>query len=194
MERLARYDSLLKRWQRAHNLVAPETLKHVWQRHFADSAQLLALAPDARIWLDLGSGAGFPGLVLAILAGAESGKRFHLVEARGRKCAFLGTVIRETGAPAQVHQCRIERFDGLPDSPPDIITARALAALDPLLAYAEPLMGPGTRLILPKGQGVDNEVKATAKRWNFDVEMIASLTQPEGRIVMMSKPERRSDQ
>ena len=192
LAKLSLYESLLKRWQRAHNLVAPNSLEAVWPRHFADSAQLMRLAPNARIWLDLGSGAGFPGLVLAILAGADSEKAFHLVESTGRKCAFLETVIRETGAPAQVHQTRIEAFEGLPKGPPDIITARALAPLHGLLDYAVALSGPETRLILPKGQDVDNEWKVAAHSRKYDVQAIASLTQPAVRVLLISTPERRS--
>ena len=191
IERLQIYENLLKKWQQAHNLVATKTLAHIWSRHFADSAQLCALAPQANMWLDIGSGAGFPGMVLAIMAGSESDKTYHLVESVGRKCTFLETVKRETGAPTQIHCQRIETIIEFSPQKPDIITARALAPLDRLLGFAAPYMGEHTKLILPKGRGVDNELKLAAKAWIFDVQTIASLTEPDGRIVMVSKLEKR---
>ena len=107
-ERLAAYVALLRKWQRAENLIAPSTLPAIWRRHVADSAQLVALFPEARRWLDLGSGAGFPGLVVAILGAEHADTAVHLVESNRKKCAFLRQAIRETGAPAIVHEGRIE--------------------------------------------------------------------------------------
>ncbi|MBZ0216180.1 MAG: 16S rRNA (guanine(527)-N(7))-methyltransferase RsmG [Fimbriimonadaceae bacterium] len=191
LDALERYESVLRKWQKAHNLVAPGSLDHIWHRHFADSAQLLALAPQARIWLDLGAGAGFPGMVLAIMAGRESGKMFHLVESVGRKCAFLETVKRETRAPVQIHNMRIEAYSNA-DAWPDIVTARALAPLERLFELSCPHMGPETRLILPKGQDVDNELKAAQKTWNFAHQAIASLTDSPARILIITALQKRS--
>ena len=135
LTRLLAYQALLGRWQQRINLVGPATLDDFWARHAADSAQLLALAGDRRIWLDLGSGGGFPGLVVAIML-AESGGHVHLVESDGRKAAFLRTVIREVGVPASVHNRRAEELAmageaSLADV--QVISARALAPLPDLL-------------------------------------------------------------
>src|SRR5215467_4133711 len=108
IHRLIRYAELLALWQKSKNLVAPSTLPALWSRHFADSAQLCGLALEARLWLDLGSGAGFPGLVVAILQSGRPGFRMHLVESNRKKCAFLAEVVRATEAPVDIHAMRIE--------------------------------------------------------------------------------------
>src|SRR5690606_37210828 len=136
------YVDLLRRWQDVKNLVGPRTLDQIWTRHIADSAQLLRLAPDARRWIDIGSGAGFPGLVLAILMREEPDREVHLVESNSRKCAFLRAVSRETGARAQVHAGRIQ--DVLPRlGGADVLTARALAPLPELLTLGKDLLRTG---------------------------------------------------
>lgn len=194
---LESYEQLLKKWQKAHNLVAANTLDQIWHRHFADSAQLLSCAPNAKRWLDLGSGAGFPGIVLAILEDKKEDNKsecvFDLVESVGRKCAFLETVKRETKAPVRIHNTRVESFSYPHAAPPDVITARALASLSSLFALSLPFMGPQTRLVLPKGQDVDNELKVAQKTWNFSFETIASLTESAGRILIISSLEKRPD-
>src|SRR5918998_4705045 len=121
----------LRRWQQVKNLVGPKTLDALWTRHIADSLQLLDLAPDARTWVDLGSGAGFPGLVLGIAALERDGMRVDLVESNGRKCAFLRHVVRVTGAPVTVHEARVEAVIGRLKGA-DVVTARALAPLNQL--------------------------------------------------------------
>jgi len=147
------YEDLLRRWQRVKNLVAPDSLTNIWHRHFADSAQLLALAPDARVWLDLGTGAGFPGLVLAIMLESDSAAKVHLVEANGRKCAFLRDVARRTGAGVEIHNSRIESLGnertlaGI-----DVVTARALAPLDRLMEYVGPYLLAGATGLFLKGR------------------------------------------
>ena len=183
-ETLARLDILaeeLRRWQGVKNLVGPRTLDQVWTRHIADSLQLLDIAPDAMRWLDLGSGAGFPGLVLAI-AGLERGMLVDLVESNGRKCAFLRQLVRLTGARASVHHARIEaligNFVGV-----EVVTARALAPLAQLLAWTEPLLTTGTTGLFPKGREVELELTEAAKSWTYQAELLPSRTDSEARIV-----------
>ena len=133
MDRFDLYVGLLQRWQTIKNLVGPGTMSSVWTRHIADSAQLAKFAPDARIWVDIGSGAGFPGLVIAILLADRPGFHMHLVESNGRKVAFLREVARTLALPVTVHDCRIEAaFSVLPEQI-DCLTARALASLKELL-------------------------------------------------------------
>jgi 16S rRNA (guanine527-N7)-methyltransferase len=186
-----RYAALLARWQKAQNLVARGTLDQVWERHFADSAQLLALAPDARRWLDLGSGAGFPGMVVAILLKGQEGARVDLVEANARKCAFLDTVRRETGAPARVHALRIEEAANRLEGPFDAVTARALAPLVELLPLIAPFLTVHTRALLPKGRDVASELTEASRYWIIDYETFESLTDSQARILMVHAIERR---
>lgn len=160
--KLALYAARLREWQRAKNLVSPATLDTLWTRHMADSAQLLALAPHARRWLDLGSGAGFPGLVLAVLLAGLEDAQIHLVESNGRKCAFLRAVARETGAPAVIHDQRIESLPFDTIGPVDIVTARACAALPVLLRWAKPWLEAGARGLFPKGRGAAQELTGIA--------------------------------
>src|SRR5215210_3708353 len=141
-EKLELLERELRRWQAIKNLVGPATLDQVWDRHIADSLQLLDLAPEARTWLDLGSGAGFPGLVLAI-AGAERGLKVHLVESNSRKCAFLRHIARLTGAAATVHEARLEAVIPGFIGTTDVVSARALASLAMLLEWTEPLLKTG---------------------------------------------------
>jgi 16S rRNA (guanine527-N7)-methyltransferase len=188
---LERYESLLRRWQKAQNLVAAASLDDVWLRHFADSAQLLRLAPDARRWLDLGSGAGFPGMVIAILLKGEEGASVDLVEANARKCAFLNAVRRETGAPARVHAMRIEEAANHLDGPFDMITARALAPLVELFPLIAPFLTGPARALLPKGRDVEGELTEASNDWIIGYDVFESLTDPHGRILMVHKLQRR---
>ena len=189
ISKLERYAELLRQWQRAVNLVAASSLDNVWHRHFADSAQLLALAPGAKSWLDLGSGAGFPGMVIAILLSDQPDVRIELIEARARKCAFLAEVARATGAVVEIHQVRVETATiANRVSPIDIITARALAPLDRLLALAGPWFGPQTRGLFLKGEQVHKEIEAAQRRWTFHVKLAKSQTDKNGRIVEIRAP------
>ncbi|HYF55381.1 MAG TPA: 16S rRNA (guanine(527)-N(7))-methyltransferase RsmG [Salinarimonas sp.] len=177
----------LRRWQRVKNLVGPETLKEVWRRHVADSLQLAALAPDARVWVDLGSGAGFPGLVLAIAAAERPDGMVHLVESNGRKCAFLRHVARLTGAAATIHDARLEAVvPGLAGV--DVVTARALAPLPQLLAWTEPLLKNGAIGLFPKGQDAAAELTDARKSLRFDAETLASRTDPRAAILRIRWP------
>jgi len=231
--RLTTYETLLKQWQKAVNLVAPGTLGDIWHRHFADSAQLVALAPPGvRSWIDLGSGAGFPGLVCAIVLADPSspsprlrgegrgegqsqspsppvaaphpnplpmekwgeGIKFTLIESDTRKAAFLREVARATGPlpgidleilPARAESVRTQVNFLLPR----VVSARALAPLEQLLALAFPLSPPGTTGLMCKGKEVDHEIGAARKTWNFDVALVPSVTNSSGRIAVITNLE-----
>jgi 16S rRNA (guanine527-N7)-methyltransferase len=173
----------LGRWQRIKNLVGPGTLPEVWTRHIADSLQLLAIEPNARKWLDLGAGAGFPGLVVAVALAGREGAEIHLVESNSRKCAFLRHAARLTGAPTKVHEARIEAVVPGFAEQIEIVTARALAPLAQLVAWAEPLLKTGAIGLFPKGREVQSELTDAAESWRLDADLIPSRTDPQGRIV-----------
>lgn len=184
LARLERYADLLRKWTRAINLVGPATVADLWRRHILDSAQLLPLLPASpegrrRRVADLGSGAGFPGLVLAILGCGE----IHLVESDRRKAQFLREVSRETAAEATVHVVRIEELSPLCA---DCVTARALAPLDRLIDYARPHLAPGGVLLFLKGAEATAELTAARERWSMDCETRPSITDPRGRILRLS--------
>jgi 16S rRNA (guanine527-N7)-methyltransferase len=191
---LDRYVALLIDWQSRMNLVAASTLPQLWTRHVADSLQLLRLAPDARVWVDLGAGAGFPGLAIACALADTSGVAVHLVESTGKKAAFLNAVIAATGVPAKVHHMRIEDFVKRRAVRPDIVTARALAPLDRLLELAVPLLDSGAQALFLKGQDVEAELTQAAKCWTIQASLVPSLTSPEGRVLVVrsaTRPRRR---
>jgi len=194
MERLKTYEALLRRWQRVVNLVSPATLDRVWQRHFADSAQLFAFAGQPKQWLDLGSGAGFPGLVIAILLANRDDVSVHLIESNARKCAFLAEVVRQTGASVEIHATRIESL-GSADTVlrPDIVSARALAPLEELLGLAMPFLqpdaegAPRARGLFLKGRGIEAELAAAKQAYSFDLVLHDSLSDAQGRIAEISR-------
>ena len=177
MDRLAAYVALVEKWQQRVNLVSASTLPDIWMRHIWDSAQLAPLVPAStgRI-LDVGSGAGFPGLVLAALCDAE----LHLVESDRKKAVFLQTIIRETGIPAIVHNRRIE---SLPPIGAGIVTARALASLDRLLELLEAQLVPGTRCLFLKGARAESELVALDTRSDIIRRLHPSLTNPQAFVV-----------
>lgn len=187
VERLELYHSLLLTWQKTINLVAPSTLDDVWHRHFADSAQLLALYPQgAKISYDFGSGGGFPGLVLAILLAEKGETRVTLIESDTRKAAFLGEVARKTGVAVEIRPERIEKVATQAKSQAiDVVTARALAPLPRLLDYVAPLFSPTTVALFLKGRDVDGEVEAARGKWAFDLDFRESLTDGEGRVAIV---------
>jgi 16S rRNA (guanine527-N7)-methyltransferase len=190
-EKLQLLERELRRWQAIKNLVGPATLDRIWDRHIVDSLQLLDLAPEARTWLDLGSGAGFPGLVLAI-AGAERGLRVHLVESNSRKCAFLRHVVRLAGAPATIHEARLEAVIPGFVGQADVVSARALAALPLLLEWTEPLLKAGAIGIFPKGRDAEIELTEARKRWTFAADILPSQTDSEARILRITSIESHS--
>ncbi len=191
---LDRYVATLLQWQTTTNLIAPSTIPELWTRHIADSLQLLRLAPGARQWVDLGSGGGFPGVVIACALAGKSDAVVHLVESNFKKAAFLREAVRLTGAPAKVHAVRIEDFvDGFNESV-EIVTARALASLDNLIEKAYPLLNRGAQALFLKGQDVEVELTAAAKCWTINAELIPSITDAGGRIVQIRSAERLASQ
>ncbi|HEY2527023.1 MAG TPA: 16S rRNA (guanine(527)-N(7))-methyltransferase RsmG [Xanthobacteraceae bacterium] len=183
--RLDRFVALLVNWQRRTNLIAASTVPTIWTRHIADSLQLLALAPQALTWVDLGSGAGFPGLPIACALADRPGARVHLVESNAKKAAFLREAVRHTGAPALVHAVRIADFVTGFQVPADVVTARALASLAELLAAAYPLLRAGALGLFPKGQDVATELTEAAKCWNIEATLVPSRTDPKAQIVLV---------
>jgi 16S rRNA (guanine527-N7)-methyltransferase len=179
--RLTLYQDLLLRWRGMLNLVSQATLAHLWTRHIADSAQLRNLAPGALRWADLGSGGGFPGLVIAILLAETAGAQVHLIERDKRKAAFLQTVSRETGAAAIVHAAGIEAVvPGLQQI--EIVTSRALAPLTQLIDWSMPLFQRGATGLFLKGRTVREEI-ATASDPKLNLSTLPSRTDSSGRIV-----------
>ena len=188
LARLDVYVEVLLHWQKSMNLIGPDTQVEVWTRHVLDSAQLAVHVPD-EVWargrghVDLGSGAGFPGLVLAILSGAPT----HLIERDQRKAAFLREAARLTAAPVTVHAVGAGTLD-LP--PADVMTARALAPLERLLPLAARFADKDTICLFPKGRDVRNELTRARKAWTIDPDLIPSITDPEARIVRLKGPSR----
>jgi 16S rRNA (guanine527-N7)-methyltransferase len=184
-ERLDRLVERVIERQRVMNLVAASTIPQIWTRHVSDSLQLLALAPAAKRWIDLGAGAGFPGLVVACKLAAEQRCEVHLVDSVQKKAAFLRDVIAELKLPAIVHARRIEDFATTTKERFDVVTARALAPLDRLIGYAIPLLKTGAVGLFPKGQDVGAELTQASKSWSIEAELIPSKTDPHGRIVVV---------
>jgi 16S rRNA (guanine527-N7)-methyltransferase len=183
--RLDMFVAALLLWQRTTNLVASSTLARLWTRHVADSLQLIALAPKGRVWVDFGSGGGFPGLPIACALAGEPGAMVHLVESNGKKAAFLRETVRATGVPARVHQVRAEKFGDSCTEAVHVVTARALAPLKTLCDQAFPLVARGTMALFPKGQDVDAELTEAAKYWSIKASKVPSKTSPEGCIVVI---------
>jgi 16S rRNA (guanine527-N7)-methyltransferase len=187
--RLDAYVDLLQRWQAKINLVAASTLPQLWTRHIADSLQLLLLAPEAKTWVDLGSGGGFPGVVLACALAEMPGAAVHLVERNAKKAAFLRETLRITGAAAIIHLADIgDCVDSLA-GPVDCVTARAVAPLHRLVGYAEPLVARSARALFLKGQDVEAELTEATKYWKLVPRLHSSLT-GQGWIVELDKIER----
>jgi 16S rRNA (guanine527-N7)-methyltransferase len=182
-DRLDRFVALLIERQASVNLIGPSTASKVWTRHIADSIQLIALAPNAKRWIDLGSGAGFPGLVIACALLGTPGAEVHLVESIQKKAVFLQECADALAIPAIVHRLRIEDFVPSNRVAFDVVTARALAPLEKLIGYASPLLKTGALGLFPKGQDVEVELTAASKSWKLNVAMIPSKTDPNGRIV-----------
>jgi len=193
--RLDRFVEVLLEWQQHTNLIAPSTAQTIWTRHIADSLQLLLLAPKlqrgSQIWADLGSGAGFPGLVIACALAEQKGVEVHLVESIGKKANFLREAARAAGVPAEVHAMRIADFVKRAPKHIDVVTARALAPLPKLLTEAYPLLKRGARGLFPKGQDVATELTEAAKYWNIEATLAESRTDPRSRIVVVESAEPR---
>lgn len=182
-ERLDRYVTLLLEWQSKTNLIAPSTLASIWTRHIADSLQLLDIAPSGKTWIDLGSGGGFPGIVLACALAVRPEADIHLVERNAKKAAFLREALRVTGSRGTVHLAEIENF--VDSNPPaaDYITARALAPLNVLLGLSAPLIERGGKALFLKGQDVEAELTEATKYWTVRSQLHPSRTNLASRVV-----------
>jgi 16S rRNA (guanine527-N7)-methyltransferase len=190
-KRLDAYVDLLLQWQAKTNLIASSTLPNLWTRHISDSLQLLTLAPDAKIWVDLGSGGGFPGVALACALAATPGATVYLVERNAKKAAFLREALRITGAAGTVHLADIgDSVDSLP-GPVDCVTARAVAPLHQLVGFAAPLVDRGAKALFLKGQDVEAELTEATKYWKLTPRLHSSLT-GQGWIVELDRIERRN--
>jgi len=191
--RLDRFAALLLDWQSRMNLIAASTVPTLWTRHIADSLQLLAVAPQARKWADLGSGAGFPGVPIACVLADQARSEVHLIESNQKKAAFLREAVRATGAPAIVHAERVADFARNFRGKLDAITARALAPLPELLSIAYPLLKNEAMGVFPKGQDVEAELTQATKCWSIQASLVPSRTDPKSRIVVIreAKPKRK---
>jgi 16S rRNA (guanine527-N7)-methyltransferase len=190
--RLDRYVDLLRDWQAKTNLVAPSTLPNLWTRHISDSLQLLALAPSAKIWIDLGSGGGFPGVVLACALAETPGAMVDLIERNAKKAAFLREALRVTNSPGIVHLADIEDSVDRITGPVDCVTARAVAPLHQLIGFAEPFVRRGAKALFLKGQDVGAELTESTKYWNIKPHLHSSRTGGHGWIVELDHIERRN--
>ena len=186
LQNLKKYEILLQKWQKRINLVGPQTVSDAWRRHFEDSMQLWEYIPDnARVLVDLGSGAGFPGLVLAIIAVEERPSLVvHLVESDSRKCVFMTEVARECGASVQIHEERIEQMDGFPA---DVITARALKDVKTLLSYSRPFVVPQTMALFLKGEKGRQEWQDVGSVVSAGADFIPSQTDKNGIILKLTQ-------
>ncbi len=185
LARLDRFVAVLLKWQEITHLIAPSTVPILWTRHIADSLQLLALAPQAKIWVDLGTGGGFPGLAIACALDAADGCVVHLVEGSTKKATFLREAVAAAGAPAVVHAVRMENFVETFAGKADIVTARAVSPLSSLLGQCWPLLRRGALGLFPKGQDVEAELTEASKCWKMEADLVPSRTDPRARIVMI---------
>ena len=196
MTRLEIYKTLLVKWQKSINLIGPSTLAQFWSRHAEDSAQLLSLVPTtAKKWIDLGTGAGFPGLIIAqFWAKKENGATIHLIERDHKKCAFLRQVIRETNVKVQIHETKIEdvgKTDHHIYENVDIMSARALASLSKLFSLSEKFFNRKTIGLFMKGCEWKNDIKESEKIWQCDITPIISQTDQQSRILMCRNPQKK---
>lgn len=197
--RLDRYVELLLVWQSRMNLISRSTIPSLWTRHVADSLQLLELVelpaastPSAAgggrkggVWLDLGSGAGFPGIVIACALAGVPGAQVHLVESNLKKVSFLREAVRDIKIPAIVHAARIEKMASALGGNVDHVTARALAPLPELLELIAPFLKKGAKAVLPKGQDLGRELTQATKSWNIEARSVPSKTSKTGQILIV---------
>jgi 16S rRNA (guanine527-N7)-methyltransferase len=182
-DRLAAYVDILARWRKTTNLIAESTFASVWTRHIADSAQLIGLAPQARRWIDMGSGAGFPGLVIAIQLADIPGAVVHLIESDQRKCAFLREAVHATGAQATIHPERVEAVEPASLGPVDAVAARAFAPLPLTLKLARPWIERGAVGVFPRGESARDQVAALPEATAYAIELLPSLTDAKAAIL-----------
>ncbi len=189
MKDLETFVTLLKKWNKTINLVGKSTLESVWSRHILDSAQMWQFRPSGlKIWVDLGSGGGFPALVLAIIAKTEAPDAvFHIIESDARKCAFLRNVSRETSLNTEIHTCRIEKATEIEA---DVVSARALASVDLLFDYSERFLSQKAYCLFLKGQACANELESARDSWLFRSETTKSMSDSLGVILKVWNIER----
>jgi 16S rRNA (guanine527-N7)-methyltransferase len=184
-ERLVEFERLFQRWARRINLSSPSTLHDVWNRHILDSAQLIRLEPAARNWVDLGSGGGFPGLILAFLLVERNAASIDLVESNRKKVSFLQLVTGQFNLPARVHASRIEDvYQAIAE--PEVVTARALAPLPKLLGLAAPWLTSGAKALFQKGRDYRAEVEESAHQWSFELIEHRSMVDPQSVVLEIS--------
>lgn len=187
VERLQIFVDLVLKWQPAQNLIAPSTIPDIWIRHVVDSLQTQWSLPDAKIWVDIGSGGGFPGIVTAILLADVPDAHVHLIESNQRKAAFLRTALRETSSKGTVHPGRIESVaKEWQHGSVDAVSARALASLDLLLKLSEPFTAQGATAVFHKGQDFQREINEASHTWTFDLIEKISLIDPTSRMLFLS--------
>lgn len=188
IHKLGIYEALVRKWQPAQNLVAPKTLDDIWFRHIADSAQIFASHPQARYWVDMGSGAGFPGLVTAVLlADKNDDYSVSLIESNGRKAMFLRTVARELDLNVCVYNDRIEAVLADWNQPVDAFSARALTSFANLCGFVAPFIGEGCKGVFHKGREFDRELEEASVDWKADLVQIPSRTDPEACVVLLNR-------
>ena len=183
-DRLEHFAMLFAKWAKAINLVAPSTLDDMWDRHIADSAQIYALSPEPKTWIDLGSGGGFPGVITAIFLAEQGNGWVHLIESNNKKAAFLRTTLAETGGRGSVHPLRIEKApDAIPHA--DAISARALADLDLLLDFTRPWAdrNPDLKAYFHKGRDYRAEIDKARRRWRFDLVVRESMIEKDSVVL-----------
>lgn len=186
-DRLQAFERVFLRWSKSINLAAPSTLGALWERHILDSAQLVRLAPAARCWLDLGSGGGFPGAVIAILMAEHADAEVHLVESNRKKAAFLVAALNEVGIVPRVHARRIEDCHAVVATP-EVVTARALAGLSLLLELSHPWLQAGARAFFHKGRDYRRELEESGNAWRFDLVEHQDKVDAEAVILEISNP------
>ena len=186
-QRLESFVALLLQWQQTTNLIAPSTIPKLWTRHIADSLQLLDIVPNVTVWVDFGSGGGFPGIPVACALADRPGAKVHLVESNGKKAAFLRDAVRVTGVPAVVHARRIEDCGDSFGDKIDVVSARALAPLKILCDQAFALIDRGAVGLFAKGQDVAAELTEAAKYWRIEAETVPSRTGADGCIVAVRR-------
>lgn len=185
-ERLLAFEKEFRRWASRINLASPSTLPDLWERHILDSAQLIRLAPEAHNWVDLGSGGGFPGAVVALLLADQTPAHVDLVESNHKKAAFLSSTLAGLNAPARVHACRIEESYSRV-CVPEVVSARALAPLPRLLRLAQPWISRSTRALLHKGRDYRREIEESGNEWHFDLVEHEPMFGGEGAILEISR-------
>ena len=184
-ERLVLFERRFVEWNNRINLSSKADAEQLWKRHIIDCAQLITYGRNDRAWLDIGSGGGFPGVVIAAFLAEQEGGHVHLVESNRKKAAFLLRVSVEIGVPATVHACRVEQVHRRLGAI-DIVTARAVADLKSLLTYAHPWLENGARSLFQKGRDYRREIKDCGDEWQFDLVEHASRTDPQGAILEIS--------